>query len=476
MRILVSGVAGDIGLGIGRVLKEWGIFDRLYGIDVSDDHPAKIIFDQVNVAPGADNSSYLDWLCNFISINAINLFIPTSEVEIFVASNNLDQIQKHTKILVNNQLIVNKSLDKWETLNFLASNGVAVPTNGIVGQDIPINFPVIIKPRRGQGSKGLQKIEDKSALKNCPKDSVWQDCLVPSDEEYTCAIYVSKDLNVKTLLIKRSLVGGYTGKGVVVKNKKIRDYVESIAKVFNKPGCYNVQLTLTRDGPRVFEINPRLSSTLVFRDKLGFNDLRWWVSELLNIEYSVYEDVVEGTKIYRGNKEYIFAPVHTKAYVDDINEEWLNKKDNIYLEKIIPTSDQIKLLYLQLKERSHNISHKVLPSFEEHKDFVNNNPYRAWFIVKHESTFVGNIYIQYDNSVGLNIGENITSFQIQKVLSLIYSQLSPLESVPSSRRGGYFVNVPSSNISLQKKLNLIKCIEIQRAYILPDYLNIKKSE
>ena len=476
MRILVSGVAGDIGLGIGRVLKEWGIFDRLYGIDVSDDHPAKIVFDQVNVAPSADNSSYLDWLCNFISSNAINLFIPTSEVEIFVASNNLDQIQKHTKILINNQLIVNKSLDKWETLNFLASNGVAVPTNGIVGQDIPINFPVIIKPRRGQGSKGLQKIKNKSALKNCPKDSVWQDCLEPSDQEYTCAVYISKDLNVKTLLIKRSLVGGYTGKGVVVKNKKISDYVESIAKVFNKPGCYNVQLTLTRDGPRVFEINPRLSSTVVFRDKLGFNDLRWWVSELLNIEYSVYEDVVEGTKIYRGNKEYIFAPVNTKAYVDDIKEEWLNKKDNIYFEKIIPTLDQIKLLYLQLKERSYNISHKVLPSFEEHKDFVNNNPYRAWFIVKHESSFIGNIYIQYDNSVGLNIGENITSFQIQKVLSLIYSQLSPLESVPSSRRGGYFVNVPSSNISLQKKLNFIKCIEIQRAYILPDYLNIKKSK
>jgi len=162
--------------------------------------------------------------------------------------------------------------------------------------------------------------------------------------------------------------------------------------------------------------------------------------------------------------------------LEDIDKMWLNKKVNIYLEKIIPTSDQINLLYLQLEERSHNISHEVLPSFEEHKDFVKNNPYRAWFIVKHESTFIGNIYIQFDNSVGLNLGENITSIHIQKILSLIYSQLSPLESVPSSRRGGYFVNVPSSNIFLQKKLNLIKCTEIQRAYILPDYLNVKKSK
>ena len=162
--------------------------------------------------------------------------------------------------------------------------------------------------------------------------------------------------------------------------------------------------------------------------------------------------------------------------LEDIDKMWLNKKVNIYLEKIIPTSDQINLLYLQLEERSHNISHEVLPSFEEHKDFVKNNPYRAWFIVKYESTFIGNIYIQFDNSVGLNLGENITSFLIQKVLSLIYLELSPLESVPSSRPGNYFVNVPSSNIFLQKKLNLIKCTEIQRAYILPDYLNLKKSK
>ena len=42
MRVLVSGVAGDIGLGVGRVLKDWGIFNQLFGIDISNDHPAKI--------------------------------------------------------------------------------------------------------------------------------------------------------------------------------------------------------------------------------------------------------------------------------------------------------------------------------------------------------------------------------------------------------------------------------------------------
>ena len=55
-----------------------------------------------------------------------------------------------------------------------------------------------------------------------------------------------------------------------------------------------------------------------------------------------------------------------------INKKRTRKKINIHLEKIIPTSDQINLLYLQLKTRSHNISHKDLPSFEKHKNFVKN--------------------------------------------------------------------------------------------------------
>lgn len=469
MKILVSGVAGDIGLGIGRILKDWSLFDQIYGIDLYDDHPAKVVFDEIDVCPKANNPKYIDWLCNFLSKKKINLFIPTSEAEIFAITQNLNKINQYTRILINDKLIVKKSLDKWETLNFLASKGIAVPANGIVGKNIPSKFPVIVKPRRGQGSKGLKKINTKSEFKKCSKKYIWQDYLKPSDQEYTCAVYVSKNINLKILIMKRSLLNGYTEKAIVVKNKKIKDYICSIVKAFNKPGCYNIQLTLTKEGPRIFEINPRFSSTVVFRDKLGFNDLKWWISEHLDIEFPPYEDVIEGTKIYRGNAEYIIAPEIKKKQLFYKNENFIDKKINIKLEKIIPTKDQINVLYYQLEKRLHNISHKVFPSFKEHKYFVKNNPYRAWFIIRRKFKVVGNIYAQFDNSIGLNLEENTNSHEIQKILNLFCSKLSPLKYKPSSRGNKYFINLPSSNISLQKKLNSIKCKEIQRSYILPDY-------
>ncbi len=42
----------------------------------------------------------------------------------------------------------------------------------------------------------------------------------------------------------------------------------------------NVQLRLTDKGPRVFEINPRFSSTVLMRHRLGYCDVLWAMEEV----------------------------------------------------------------------------------------------------------------------------------------------------------------------------------------------------
>ena len=106
-------------------------------------------------------------------------------------------------------------------------------------------------------------------------------------------------------MLKRVLVGGYTGRAIVVKNIEIEEYVKQIIAAWNVAGLYNIQLRLTDDGPKIFELNPRVSSTVVFRDKLGFKDFKWWILETLGMELPHYEEVCAGTKMYRGNTEYI---------------------------------------------------------------------------------------------------------------------------------------------------------------------------
>ena len=47
----------------------------------------------------------------------------------------------------------------------------------------------------------------------------------------------------------------------------------------NLKGSINVQLRITEEGPMIFEINPRFSSTAFMRHKLGFSDVNWAVKE-----------------------------------------------------------------------------------------------------------------------------------------------------------------------------------------------------
>ena len=54
---------------------------------------------------------------------------------------------------------------------------------------------------------------------------------------------------------------------------------EKIATGLDLRGSMNIQLRLTDKGPRVFEINPRFSSTVLMRHRIGYRDVLWTIEE-----------------------------------------------------------------------------------------------------------------------------------------------------------------------------------------------------
>ena len=90
---------------------------------------------------------------------------------------------------------------------------------------------------------------------------------------------------------------------------------------------------------------------------------------------------------------------------------------DVYTE-IAETRVATKFLYELLKERDEkvNISHRKMPTFDEHASFVNSQPYREWFIIFNEATEhkhpgyailnkkpIGAIYLSKQNEVGVSI-------------------------------------------------------------------------
>lgn len=65
----------------------------------------------------------------------------------------------------------------------------------------------------------------------------------------------------------------------------------------------------------------------------------------------------------------------------------------------------LEILYELLKERPSeaNISHRSLPTFEQHRQFVTRRPYIAWYLIEEAETFVGSIYLTKLREVGIFI-------------------------------------------------------------------------
>lgn len=308
MNILVSGVGGDIGFGVGRILRDWDLAEKIFGVDIHNNHAGSFIFDACSIVPLASDPDYLNCLEDYITNNKIRVFIPTSEAEIQKITTEKIKNLAGATIMITSEFAIRKSLDKHLCLSFLDSVGISLPKYGLVGQDIPTQYPVLVKPRSGQGSKGILRVD---AAAQMPTESirpfVWQEYLEPDEEEYTCPVFRSTQTGCRVLVMRRKLQAGHTVSGQVINNPKIYEYVETVAKAMQLDGVMNVQLRLTQSGPRLFEINPRMSSTLVFRDKMGFCDFRWWLALHLGLEIPAYEAPTVGTHFYRGAHEYIMS-------------------------------------------------------------------------------------------------------------------------------------------------------------------------
>ena len=69
------------------------------------------------------------------------------------------------------------------------------------------------------------------------------------------------------------------------------------------------------------------------------------------------------------------------------------------------TNKDYKFLYRLLKQRKpeENISHKRMPSYEEHLIFCESKPYKEWNVVYEGRRKTGSVYITRLNEIGVHL-------------------------------------------------------------------------
>ncbi len=140
--------------------------------------------------------------------------------------------------------------------------------------------------------------------------------------------------------------------------------------------------------------------------------------------------------------------------------------NNTNFQKIIPTDDQVDVLYDLLNRRKHNISHQHKPTFEEHKTFVETHPYRSWYLITNCSRVIGSVYISNENTIGINIVTDEAEELVSSILKMITMNYAPLPPIQSVRAGVFGLNVSPSDHFMINSLKILGAEITQLSFVI----------
>ena len=110
--------------------------------------------------------------------------------------------------------------------------------------------------------------------------------------------------------------------------------------------------------------------------------------------------------------------------------------------KLVTENDALFLYdLLKVRDSRANISHKKVPSYDEHVHFILSNPYTIWYIIEYEGKKIGSVYLSKQDEIGISLVDNLLYNKIGKsVIKLL---------IKNNPRKRYLANVSPQNKKLQ---------------------------
>jgi len=308
-RFLITGANGDIGYNIARILREKYSGSQIFGADAVGIWPAKAICDEVYTLPWASNAGYVNALIDLAKKLNPTAILVYNEAELRCIAEQHAAVTG-LPLLGFSPALIRLFTDKLDTAVWLSEHGFPMPKTTLLSAARSEDLPIIIKPRRGSGSRGIEIVNSLARLQVAQMeraaDTVAQAYIGSAENEYTCAV-IRLGGAVRTLVMQRWLTGGMSGRITIKALPEIEILLRRIAEKVELNGVLNVQLRLAEDGAQIFEINPRFSSTVMMRHRLGFEDLCWLIEYQAGCNLPEFSAVAE-MRVFRVSDEVVVSP------------------------------------------------------------------------------------------------------------------------------------------------------------------------
>ncbi|HEV3409603.1 MAG TPA: ATP-grasp domain-containing protein [Chthoniobacterales bacterium] len=294
--ILVTGVGDTVGQALVKAARQCALPSRVIGTDRDPNSVGLQWVDAGYTLPHCANAQeYVTEMTRVCACEGVQLILPGSEKELVLLSEHAARLQADCGAIVvaSRPAVLRVAMDKWETCRFLERAGFNFPRyaqaddGDALGRLIDeVGFPLIAKPIRGTGARGMVHVRSRNDLAQVHAAGVpmvVQELLEPAEEEYSVEVYTLKnDRQLGSVCYRRDqLIAGDTYKARIMPQPRAEAEARGVVAALGASGPCNVQLRVTERGPVTFEINPRFSGGVSMRAHFGFNEVEMAIRDLV---------------------------------------------------------------------------------------------------------------------------------------------------------------------------------------------------
>jgi len=277
MRALVDNANGGVALAVIRSLGKRGI-----DVTAASSAPLALSFYSkyckhrvLYTSPKENKNRYLKEMLEIVKKGNYDVLFTMRGYELEIISRHRGKFASYVKIPLADHMILEKALDKYQTFKIAMENNITCPqTYPLIDDPMKLadklEFPIVIKPRKGEGAKGLAIVNSKDELKKYNKHQgyIVQE-YIPYEEKYAVACIFNHDSKPRRACVlkyirEHPITGGVSTFAESVERADILKYALKLLKALNYYGVAEVEFVIdSRDKkPKLMEINPRFWGAL----------------------------------------------------------------------------------------------------------------------------------------------------------------------------------------------------------------------